>query len=389
MRTNILLALMATLVVSLACRETIAGPEREPTAPKRQRPPLLAIDATTSSALDSIHAEALALKVSAEALPNNKQTRTLRSDIIRRADIILRLSVDTVTPPPVDTVTPPPPPPPDTTTPPPPPPVEEGYLFLDNFDNGTLAPMQNGIRWGGFSAGGNDALGVVPFAASPSGYALRFRYGADSLLSSDGWSEANFVVARSPEYFICMVWHVPANYFHRDDPNGPDNNKELRLWGGPTATASRDSSYRYAALKIGYSTLARSSTSSSYGLDQMIAEFGSLDATGTGNYGTGPWANWNVPGTVMRVGVYAKAATRNGTTGSGNMLGSDGVLQIWRNGVLVYNHTDLDLYTAGALNEFMYGYVRGWANSGYTETTDFMLSFFGIARQPVASCITP
>jgi hypothetical protein len=375
---SITAALLLTVVV-VACRESVTGPTK-PVDPPSRRQPLLALDAAS---IDSIHSEALALRVSAEALPNTKQNRALKVDILRRADVIIRLSTDTTSPP-VDTVVvPPPPPPPDTTTPPPPADTV-GYLFTDNFDNGSLAPGQNGIRWAGFSAGGNDELRVVPFAGSPSGFALMFRYGADSLFSGDGWSEANFVLAHSPEYFFCLVWHVPANYFHRDDPNGPDNNKEFRAWGGPTSTANRDSSYRYAALKVGYSTLAGLN-----GLDKMIAEFGSLDATGSGNYGTGPWTGWNLPGITLKVGIHAKAATRNGTTGSNNMLGSDGILRIWRNGVLVYDHTDLDLFTSGAYNNFMYGYVRGWANSGYTETTDFHLSFFGVARQPVASCITP
>ncbi|HKP27766.1 MAG TPA: hypothetical protein VJU15_00090, partial [Gemmatimonadales bacterium] len=179
------------------------------------------------------------------------------------------------------------------TEPPPPPPSGDDILFVDTFANGQRAGMKNGVTWTAASVSAQEKVVVSADAGSSSGYSLAFTYAGNSDLADDGWAEQPFKLPKLTEVYVCMIIASPANYFHRD-ASGPDNNKLLRLW---------DSQYSQSTVHIGMSTLPSGS-----GPSQMIVEYKKPGATGTGNWGTGPWNTAFKPSTVDTIGFYAKVA---------------------------------------------------------------------------------
>lgn len=279
-----------------------------------------------------------------------------------------------------------PPPEPSFPSSPPPPPPPEMILFQDDFHTGARAGTQNGCRWTGVN--GAVAPAVVADPNNPSGYSLRFRFLGNPSLSADAFCEQNYELHSDgfEQLFFYLEWEVPENYVHRNDPSGPDNNKGLRIWGGYNATDTRDVSYANASVKAGYSTLAYDPSHANYGDSQIITEFGNLDAVGTGNWGTGPWTPWFARGTIERHAMFVRVGTTAGASVDPG-LGGDAILQLWRNGVQVYNRNDLDIYTSGGWNRFRHGYVLGWANSGFTAQTDFLLRRIVIATDIIPELI--
>ena len=64
---------------------------------------------------------------------------------------------------------------------------------------------------------------------------------------------------------------------------------------------------------------------------------------------------------------------------------NDGIVQLWLNDVLTANFTTLPLYTAqaGAKNWIRNGYIMGWSNSGFTQTTHTYIDDFVISGNPI------
>lgn len=266
-------------------------------------------------------------------------------------------------------------------------------LFTDAFVGGQRAGAQNGVRWTSTNAGSQDSIGVRPSAASQSGHALRFFFGGNVSLSDDAFAEQNGELPGTwKEVFFCLWYRIPANYHHRDDTGGPDNNKGLRVYGGLTSTANRDSAYQNSALKAGYSTnpyLTGQTFPSTGETSKLWPEYGMGEAT-TGNFGTGGRVAWWRPGTLERVGFYARAGTftRAATPAdsTSNALAGDGIMRIWRDGVKVYDRTNLAMFTAGAPNTFRYFYLLGWSNSGFNQNTVIDLERVEIGQVPTAHC---
>jgi hypothetical protein len=220
------------------------------------------------------------------------------------------------------------------------------------------------VTWTAASASTStgDAVAVSADAASPSGYSLAFTYKGSADLADDGWAEQPFKLPKLTEVFVCMVIASPANYVHRD-ASGPDNNKLLRLW---------DTDYGNSTVHIGMSTLPTTG-----GTSQMITEFHKTGSAGTGNWGTGPWNVVFRPATVDTIGFYAKVATSSTV--------QDGIIRIWWNNRLVYDRNNLALKEDGRPggNWFENGYVLGWANSGFTQTTTLRLRKFLVAKRVI------
>lgn len=272
--------------------------------------------------------------------------------------------------------------------PPPPPPPSELILFQDIFTGGVKAGMQNNCRWTGVN--GSAPPAVVPDPTNPSGFSLRFRFLGNTATWADAFCEQNYELdpVGFEQLFFYLEWGVPANYFHRNDPNGSDNNKGFRIWGGRYATDDRDTSYGNSSVKAGYSTLPHEPGHARYGESKVITEFGNLDAVGSGNWSTGPWTPWFAKGTIEKHCMFVRRGTTGGTTTTPG-IGGDAILKLWRNGVKVYDRADLDIYTTGGWNRFRYGYVLGWSNSGFTEQTDLLLRRIVIARDVIPELIAP
>ena len=61
------------------------------------------------------------------------------------------------------------------------------------------------------------------------------------------------------------------------------------------------------------------------------------------------------------------------------------MIKVWWNNKLVYTQTTLGTTQAdNGMNYFSNGYLFGWANSGFTETTTMRLRKFLVARTPTS-----
>jgi len=60
---------------------------------------------------------------------------------------------------------------------------------------------------------------------------------------------------------------------------------------------------------------------------------------------------------------------------SSSLAAEDGIIQIWKNGVKIYERLDFPLFDVGA-NVFTDGYILGYANSGFDVDTTFYLTKF-------------
>jgi hypothetical protein len=211
---------------------------------------------------------------------------------------------------------------------------------------------------------------VVPVRdeTSPSGCALAFVFQGNADPADDSWAEQRFTLGKVNgeavrELFVGFVIHTPSNYLHRK-AKGPNNNKLLRLW---------DRTYNKSMVHLGMSTLRRANSDGS----ALIIEYSG--ATGTGNYNTGPWHPVFQPGGVDTVGFYVRLS-------SGADI-PDGVIRVWWNRRLVYDHSNLPLakvqQAPGAYNGLGNGYLLGWANSGFTQRTEFHVWRFILASQTV------
>jgi hypothetical protein len=146
--------------------------------------------------------------------------------------------------------------------------------------------------------------------------------------------------------------------------SSPSNNKFLRLWSGNTSDGN--DGYSQFNVKVGASSDVGGVAT---GDEQIYAEYGE-NMLGVGPFGTtgsqpsSSFADFltdSYRGRWIDIRVHVKAAT------SAN---NNGVIQIWRDGAQVVNATNLPTYPSGGTgNYYNYGYLLGWANSGFAQAT--------------------
>lgn len=317
-------------------------------------------------------------KAAAESLPNNKQLRDIRNSLIT----LIQKAVGIITPvvPPEEPVPPPPPPPLPEPEPEPEPQPDYGIIVDDRFVGGVKAAPQNGFRYTGASAGGS-TTGDGVFVEDG---ALCFKFGGNPDLADDAWAEQNIELPDSEEFFFGYDIEPDANYEHRDG-DGADNNKGLRIFGGPVIGATRDQAYNDGELGVGWSWMPSADVFSA-----LMPEFETSE--GTGNFRTGSIGSVLKPATLTRIGFYVKFGKKLLTT---KLPDADGVIQswytalageatitVWVNGVRVYHRIDLPILKYIAYDK-LFGYLMGWANSGFTKTTVVRLRRLVISRKPL------
>jgi uncharacterized protein YwbE len=248
--------------------------------------------------------------------------------------------------------------------------------FNDDFAHGGQcgkARGAGGFGWGEAQTGDPDSVLTVRDPVSPSGCALAFVFGGSADPADDAWAEQRFKLGKVRgealrELFVGFVLATPANYVHRD-AKGPDNNKILRLW---------DQNYSGSVVHLGMSALRRSNGSGS----QLTVEF--KQDGHTGNYNTGPWSPILTPSKADTIGFYVR-------TSSGVNV-PDGVIRVWWNRVLKYEHTNLRLASVAqgpGYNGLGNGYLLGWANSGFDQRTEFHVWRFLLAPTPLPWFLPP
>lgn len=278
--------------------------------------------------------------------------------------------LDAFAPPP-----PPPPPPPPLPPPPPPTPVGPVALFADDFENGFTPAKAGEAGWG--PLGPNVALSTD--VAHSGTHSLRFTF-IGKPDCQDSTAEQRFSLGRQlPEVWLDFWVLFPAGgeggsarYYHRwqypccPASSSQDNNKFLALWGA---------NYQAPPLMVVQTwttTLAGSVKPTTPGDSRIQPAFSKAGTANTVYNGANHMAFVTDAdrGRWMRVRAHAKVAT---------MGQSDGVVELWKDDALVCRNAGLPFYDAtGAANYLASGYLFGWSNSGFTETTHIYVDDFRI-----------
>ena len=285
------------------------------------------------------------------------------------APVIFTATVASDTTAPGPTTPPPTNPPP--TTPPPPPPPTNGAVFADDFEAGTLAAGQNGYRWKNLGVNVSVAQGV----AHSGRYALRFTYPGKPDCQ-DATAEQRFYLPNVKEVWLEYYFYIPAGtegagarFYHREQTgcsSRAHNNKFLRLW-------DVEGNHNHFHVKGGFSFDAVSGGGDSW----LYGQWGDYNNVLLGGQDGGNWRpafTDALRGRWTQIRVHAKLASSDGA--------ADGVLQLWADGVLKIDKRGLSWHAgAGRNNFFATGYLMGWSNSGYTQTTSFFIDDFRIYQQ--------
>jgi hypothetical protein len=266
--------------------------------------------------------------------------------------------------------------------------------YRNQFIGGKHASWVNGFGMGEAAPGAGGTIAIEPWAPAPSGYCLNFRMPGGPLWQ-DNRMEQRFRTALGRRYFIGLTLDVDPLYVHRD-AEGPDNNKQLRLWAGPYERN----------LTVGFSLLPTSS-----GISKLIIETICATATGGSKYpvqNKGPYTYCMRPGTRQRFGFLVERASGLGK--------KDGMIDLWSNGIRTTADTfvtlpdgtrkqtvferdfrNLDLWSeynrinpgAEPVQDFGEGFFPGWSNSGFNVETNFRYIDFVIADNPLPEYTNP
>jgi hypothetical protein len=226
------------------------------------------------------------------------------------------------------------------------PPAEGEPFYTQPTTEGNVFASDNGFTWN--SRGSRVSEQVVP--AGRTGYGVRFRFGPDAA-GADSNAEQRFALGRDlDEIWMEYDLWVPANFAHRNE--SPSNNKFFRLWGNDYTARN----------KIGASTWYSASFDENASLrgDYIRRGSSSITASGSPVVEFCPTADL---GTWRQVRIHAKYVTADGA--------ADGLIELWFDGVKVFEWANLDQRYEAAEPYWNAGYLFGAANSGYAAETDF------------------
>lgn len=235
-----------------------------------------------------------------------------------------------------------------------PPPTPPGDPFFEDDFAGGVRNNANGFTWN--ATGARVSVQLAPDASGD--YALRFRFGPDAD-GADSTAEQRFNMGRNlSEVWIEYYLWVPANYVHRAQASST-NNKFFRLWGD---------SYT-AANKIGASMFRDTAYSSD---SEILGERNANFAPGTMAAQQSPsieFGGADMLDTWTRVRLHCRYTDE---------LTENGLINIeFHNAggtrTLTFENSTLDQYYLASAPYWNNGYFFGWANSGYTDETDFYI----------------
>lgn len=222
--------------------------------------------------------------------------------------------------------------------------------FYDGFESGDLSYSANGFSW----QSGDPVDDEMAFDGS---YSAAFPYPASAPNNTN--RELRFHTPDVREVWIEYMLYVPENFFHWENPSGPDNHKFMRFW--------RDE-YGSAKSKVGASFDPEYRTGS--GKSNLYLQWKDsdrvLNATG-GIPDSYKWADWTngIQGTWAQIRWHIKQAS--GPTAT------DGIIELWCNGELVATTGPIDMWQDGDGGLYNAGYFMGAANSGYDRAITFRM----------------
>ena len=236
--------------------------------------------------------------------------------------------------------------------------VQVKPLFWDDFDSGSL---KRG-RWE--KPGVN--VSVESTRPHSGTHSLRFRYRGKPDICADATAEQRFTLPQLKEVWIEYWFYVPTNFAHRRPAgcrSNAANQKLIRVWG------PSQNGYGKNNPKAGASFDPIKSRPDSY----VYLQWG--DANNTIKAGQERGSVWGdaftdaVRGRWLRLRWHFRLAS--------GPEASDGAVRLWVDDVLKVNLADKPFFGTNG-NWFSTGYLMGWANSSYGETTDFYIDDFKI-----------
>lgn len=240
-------------------------------------------------------------------------------------------------------------------------------MFTDDFSSGDLTKTQNGFQWLDMTN-----TKVVTFSGSK---ALEFTYSATSA-GQDGWSEQRFALGN----YYRDVWvkydiYVPSNYTLRELVN---EKSYLTLWTDSyTGAPGVAGGFQHFGNPNGSDYLMFQDWSAAKSVAHIRDETRKPAAFSAHK---GKWAN-----IIMQM----KAGTGSG----------DAVIKLWVDNNLVFDISPGNpnpyismttlLYQAGANNRFNFGYLLGWSNNGFNQTTRIYIDNFVFSNTPLINSDPP
>ncbi|MES2933926.1 MAG: heparin lyase I family protein [Pseudomonadota bacterium] len=228
-------------------------------------------------------------------------------------------------------------------------------IAADNFESGKASALWNSFAY--------VTVKPLPAATGRSGNGLAFGYVGNPVDTRDATAEARFDLKK--EYVELAIEYdlfIPANYKHITPSDRADNNKFLRLWQVSYSVGEQ----------IGAGTLPQGlNGESKIGTDyKKFPDWGvSTAIKQADNFITlsdlGQW---------MTVKIHVKAPSDK----------SKGVIQIYKNGNLLLNDVAVPNNLPG-LQGWRYGYLFGWANSGFREDTVLYIDNVKFSGETIAA----
>lgn len=230
-------------------------------------------------------------------------------------------------------------------------------------DEWNLKPSGGRVVWASNGVVNNFVAGK-DWQSKQQSHSLRFLYSAGASMSEQRFSFGKAY----PELWVSYWIRVPLNFYHPSSGSG--NQKFFALWmddyeasgNGPTIV------FQYRPTGSDGSSISRFYHYTSYGSHQG-------EISGQEQYfiktpeDRGRW---------MEIVFHFLAAT--------DAQSKNGRVQMWRRWedesqfTLLHDHNNLDIYPpSGGPNGWASGYLMGWANSPYSEDTEWLLDDFTIS----------
>ncbi len=271
--------------------------------------------------------------------------------------------------------------------------VKAEIVFQDGFETGSMSHSENGFRWAqnnrtSIVRDDGCAVHINPpncVEGNPGRWengpgvagrhSMRFRYPAGQAMS-----EQRFNIGGAYEEIWIRYWlRVPINFnMNPQGPNSSNNNQKFfALWQDSYSTRGTGGNIQWNFWRQAHNGGARFSFSMSN------------DSVGSGHHGH--YDDFMLPedaGRWMQVVLYAKTASGNDSL--------DGEARLWRRWE---NEPDFTLISESQGRGFgvpesgpagwQAGYVMGWANSTYAETTEFLLDDFVVSTSSLLKATPP
>ena len=227
--------------------------------------------------------------------------------------------------------------------------IEKGEsLFFDDFEAGDLSKTENNIYYGA-----STSTEVSSEMKKDGTYSLKFSYSGVPG-GEDSFAEQRMSYPNTEELWIKYDLYIPANYYHRKE-SGASNNKFLAVY---------KNEYTQPGFQVNWSLSPNETGGSNLTLHRY--RNGEEQSTISPSGGIGDnFLTENDHGKWINITARVKAPGSEGAT--------DGIMQMWKDGILVCDETELDMFGGVGENFMNELYLLGWSNSGFTENTNFYI----------------